>query len=211
ATDRGTTTAIVWLTRPDDTEDGLAYGTEDGYLCIWKRAGSDISESLKLLFTEIFCDRLTGGKDGQEVSGMAYDASTGQLAILMHPTVLKSVAISNHWPQGVAFGQTGVKGPKLWIFGREDSLIYVLSVEGKVLKTKTTGTIVGHAAMNTKEDTIILDDVSQGIALYKLLVTDRIKTFPVPHTERRSRNVAFHNGGSTIISGSNHGKVYVFN
>ena len=37
ATDRGITTAIVWLTRPDDTEDGLAYGTEDGYLCIWRR------------------------------------------------------------------------------------------------------------------------------------------------------------------------------
>jgi len=69
----------------------------------------------------------------------------------------------------------------------------------------------GHAAVNTNEDTIILDDVSQGVALYKLSVTDRIKTFPVPHTERRSRNVAFHDGGSTIISGSDHGKVYVFN
>lgn len=65
--------------------------------------------------------------------------------------------------------------------------------------------------MNTNEDTVILDDVSQGVALYKLSVTDRIKTFPVPHTERRSRNVAFHDGGSTIISGSDHRKVYVFN
>jgi len=43
ATDRGATTAIVWLTRPDDTEDGLAYGTEDGYFCIWKRGGSEVS------------------------------------------------------------------------------------------------------------------------------------------------------------------------
>lgn len=31
------TTAIVWFTKPDDVEDGLAYGTEDGYLCIWKK------------------------------------------------------------------------------------------------------------------------------------------------------------------------------
>ena len=69
----------------------------------------------------------------------------------------------------------------------------------------------GHAVVNTNEDAIILDDVSQGVALYKLSVTDRLKTFPVPHTERRSRNVAFHDGGSTIISGSDHGKVYIFN
>lgn len=46
ATDRGATTAIVWLTRPDDTEDGLAYGMEDGYLCVWKRAGNDVSRDL---------------------------------------------------------------------------------------------------------------------------------------------------------------------
>ena len=65
--------------------------------------------------------------------------------------------------------------------------------------------------MNIHEDAIIVDDISQGVALYKLSVTDRVKTFPVPHSERRSRNVAFHDGGSAIISGSDHGRVYIFN
>ncbi|KAJ3709437.1 hypothetical protein C8R42DRAFT_649379 [Lentinula raphanica] len=32
--DRGITTAIVWLTRPDNEDEGLAYGTEHGFLCI---------------------------------------------------------------------------------------------------------------------------------------------------------------------------------
>ena len=68
----------------------------------------------------------------------------------------------------------------------------------------------GHAAINTKEDTVIVNDVSQGIALYKLLGTERLKTFNVPHMERRSRNVAFHDGASTVICGSDHGKVYIF-
>lgn len=68
---------------------------------------------------------------------MAYDASSGQLAIvhraevvhrfiideLMLPMVLKSVAIAKHWPQAVAFGQTGVRGPELWSFGREDGVM----------------------------------------------------------------------------------------
>jgi hypothetical protein len=41
AGERGITTAIIWITRPDDTDDGLAYGTEDGYLCIWKRSRNE--------------------------------------------------------------------------------------------------------------------------------------------------------------------------
>ena len=65
---------------------------------------------------------------------MSYDAGSGQLAIThraevihrfiidgaMHPTPVKSVTISKHWPQAVAFGQTGIRGPEIWSFGRED-------------------------------------------------------------------------------------------
>lgn len=41
AGERGLTTALVWITKPDDTDDGLAFGTEDGYLCIWKRSRNE--------------------------------------------------------------------------------------------------------------------------------------------------------------------------
>ncbi|KAJ3990865.1 hypothetical protein F5050DRAFT_1716549 [Lentinula boryana] len=88
ALDRGITTAIVWLTRPNDEEEGLAYGTEHG-----------------------------GGVNGSEISAMAYDTNSGQLAVVhraeaihrfvvdvgMIPRVIKSVAIAKHWPQAVAF------------------------------------------------------------------------------------------------------------
>lgn len=57
---------------------------------------------------------------------------------------------------------------------------------------------------------MIIDDVSQGVALYKMSVTDRLKTFHVPCTQRRGRNVAFHDGGKTIVTGSDHGSVYLF-
>ncbi|KAF5344943.1 hypothetical protein D9757_014492 [Collybiopsis confluens] len=218
ASDRGITTAIVWLMRPDDEEEGLAYGTEHGYLCIWRRNKDGCG------FTEIFCDRLVGGADGAEVSGMAYDTSSGQLAVVhraeavhrflidigMIPRVIKSVTIAKHWPQAVAFGQVGVKGPELWSFGREDGVIHILNDEGRILRSKTTGMVIGHAVLNTKDDAVILDDVSQGVALMKLAGTERVKTFEVPHQERRSRNVAFQDGTSTIIVGSDHGNVYAF-
>ncbi|KAK7446672.1 hypothetical protein VKT23_014367 [Stygiomarasmius scandens] len=218
AGDRGTTTAISWITRPDDTDDGLAYGTEDGYLCIWKRCRGEDN------FTEVFCDRLNGGTLGQEISAMSYDASSSQLAIVhraevvhrftvdraMHPTAVKSVTISRHWPQAVAFGQTGIRGREIWSFGREDGEIHVLDDEGKILRTRPTGTVIGHAFISLKDDAVILDDVTQGVALYKLSTPDRVKTFAVPCDERRSRSVSFHDDGSKIVCGSDHGNIYIF-
>lgn len=41
AGERGITTAIVWITRPDDADEGVAYGTEDGYVCIWKKSRNE--------------------------------------------------------------------------------------------------------------------------------------------------------------------------
>ncbi|KAF5361343.1 hypothetical protein D9757_012333 [Collybiopsis confluens] len=70
--------------------------------------------------------------------------------------------------------------------------------------------VIGHAVLNTKDDTIILDDVCQGVALMKLAGTERVKTFEVPHRERRSRNVGFQDGTSTIVIGSDHGNIYAF-
>ncbi|KAJ3717358.1 hypothetical protein C8R42DRAFT_644612 [Lentinula raphanica] len=70
--------------------------------------------------------------------------------------------------------------------------------------------LIGHAILNTKDDALILDDVSEGVALFKMGGTERVKTFEVPHRECRSRNVAFLDGTSTIVSGSDHGAIYMF-
>ncbi|KAE9392347.1 hypothetical protein BT96DRAFT_830731 [Gymnopus androsaceus JB14] len=182
ASDQGYTMAIVWITKPNDAEKGIAFSTEDRYLCIWKRNGVN--------FTEVFSKRLTGGTEGQEISSMAYNPSSGHLGLyigsLLWPILVKLVAIPKHWPQAVGFGQSGVHRPELWTFRREDGVIHILNDNRQVLKSKDTSTVIGHASINMKEDAVILDDVSQGIALYKLLGTERLKTFSVPHSECRS-------------------------
>ncbi|KAJ3748378.1 hypothetical protein DFH05DRAFT_1390016, partial [Lentinula detonsa] len=176
---RGATTAIAWIICPDNAEEGLVFGTDDGYLSVWRQERADS-------FIEISCERLVGGPDGDEISKIAYDASSGQLGVIqrsesvhrfiidpsMRPIVVRSVKIPRHWPQAVTFGQTGVRGPELWSFGREDSVIHVLHDKGKVLKSRMTGSVIGHAAINVKEDTLIIDDVSQGVAVYKVSTTD---------------------------------------
>ncbi|KAJ8075373.1 hypothetical protein PM082_019711 [Marasmius tenuissimus] len=219
AGDRGITTAVVFITKRDGADDAIAFGTDDGYLCIWKR-GSDEKE-----FEEIFSSRLTGGQDGQEISAMAFDASSSQLAVVhrasvvhrffvdaaMIPHSMKSCGIPHHWPQAVAFGQTGVKGIEIWSFGREDGEIHIMDESGSIIKTWPTASVIGHAVLSVRDDTIVLDDITQGVALYKLTGRSRIKTFPVLiQKKHRSRNVAFHDGGSSVLSGSDHGIVYIF-
>jgi WD40 repeat protein len=68
----------------------------------------------------------------------------------------------------------------------------------------------GGAAISVKDDAYILDDTSQGVALYKLSGSERVKTFAIDTNEQQSRNVCFHDGGKAIVTGSEHGDVYVF-
>ena len=82
-----------------------------------------------------------GGSDGQEISAMAFDVNSSQLAVVhrasvvhrffvdtaMIPHTMKSVSKSAHWPQAVAFGQSGVNGIEIWSFGREDGEMLVVS------------------------------------------------------------------------------------
>ncbi|KAJ3859060.1 hypothetical protein EV359DRAFT_68492, partial [Lentinula novae-zelandiae] len=49
-----------------------------------------------------------------------------------------------------------------------------------------------------------------GVVLFKISGLERVRTFAVPSRERRSRNVAFHDNGNTLITGSDHGVIYVF-
>ncbi|KAF5370372.1 hypothetical protein D9758_006960 [Tetrapyrgos nigripes] len=150
AGDQGVTTALAWMIRPDDTDDGLAFGTDDGYLCIWHHSRKEQE------FTEVYCNHLEGGENGQEITAIAFDASSSQLAVihraeivhrfvvnpLMRLTTVKSTRIKNHWPQAVGFGQTAAHGPKIWSFGREDGEIHILDEGGKITVTKTTGVVI---------------------------------------------------------------------
>lgn len=144
--DRGATTALAWITRTNDSEDGLAFGTENGYLCVWRRSQNqevsfaEVQSSLLTLifqWVEVYCQRLTGGEDSQEIVAMSYDIGSAQIAVVhrsqvvhrflmngvMHPNPLSSKNIPKHWPQAVGFGQTSARGPEIWSFGREDGVM----------------------------------------------------------------------------------------
>ncbi|THV04118.1 hypothetical protein K435DRAFT_619163, partial [Dendrothele bispora CBS 962.96] len=182
--DRGFTTSIVWITLADNADDGLAYGTDEGYLCIWKRNKNESK------FSEVFCRRLLGEIEAQEISSIAYDSSSHQLIVghrsqvvhrflidgSMLPREIKSVSLEDHHPQALAFGHSGVNGVELWSFGRDDGQIHVVDERGSVLKTHRTGIVTGDAVINVKDDIFAVDDTAQGIALYQMSSCERIKT-----------------------------------
>lgn len=65
--------------------------------------------------------------------------------------------------------------------------------------------------MNARRNVFCLDDPDQGIALYKLDSGNRVRTYEVPvKKSMRPRQVAFAEDCSMIVSGSDHGMVYVF-
>ncbi|KAK7026728.1 hypothetical protein VNI00_015501 [Paramarasmius palmivorus] len=176
AADRGTTTSIVWATRPDSEEDVLIYGTQEGFICIWQ-----LDDTAKE-FVEIYCKALDAGPhDRREVTAIAFEATTCQLAIAhrsgsihrlalssnMIPTPLCSTIIPLFSPQAVAFGGKGEHGLDLVAFSRSSGEIYFLDEETNIKRTITTGTIIGDGVLNVNEDVFLIDDVIQGIAIYK--------------------------------------------
>ncbi|KAL0564690.1 hypothetical protein V5O48_017349 [Marasmius crinis-equi] len=218
--ERGPTTAMIWITNSDRSGDALAFGTADGFLCVWRRGG--VEED----FVEVYCNRLQGREDGQEITALAFDPASRQLAVAhragiihrfsidheMLPLIIRSIGIPRHSPQALLFYRLEgdcVPETEIWSFGREDGEIHILDPKGNIARSKTTGTIIGHVDAN--QDTMVLDDVSQGVALYRLPNLERVRTFLVPTTELRSRNVCFYDSGNTVLTGSDHGKVYIFN
>ncbi|KAF5336660.1 hypothetical protein D9758_016746 [Tetrapyrgos nigripes] len=140
AGDQGVTTALAWMIRPDDTDDGLAFGTERW---IFMHLASQPKGT-------------GGGENGQEITAIAFDVNSSQLAVvhraeivhrfivdpLMRLTTIKSTRIKNHWPQAVSFGQTAACGPEIWSFGREDGEIHILDEGGKITMTRTTSVVI---------------------------------------------------------------------
>lgn len=66
--------------------------------------------------------------------------------------------------------------------------------------------------MSWKRGVYCIDDPAEGVGLYRLGSDSRIRTFQIPiKRSMRPRKVAFVEECRRIVSGSDHGVVYVFN
>ncbi|KAF9062087.1 WD40-repeat-containing domain protein [Rhodocollybia butyracea] len=205
---RGATTAILFISRSDDPDEAIIYGTQTG----------------KLAFEESYTFSLAGAS---EITTLAFDAVAGHLGagnrsgniylfsldVDMNLKIRFSVMLQGVTPKSLAFSNKGdKKEPQLLLFSLYDGTLYTLNTtDGNVENTKVLVNQIGNAAVDVAKNVFCIDDPGQGIALYRFDGT-RLKNFPVKEEKPRPRprQVNFAEGFKLIVCGSDHGVVYVF-
>ncbi|KAK0431138.1 Quino protein amine dehydrogenase [Armillaria borealis] len=213
---RGDTTTMTWICGEDDANEVLIYGTLCGYIICWKQIKNMWD------FEELYCLHIGSAT---EITALDFDPPSHRLAlstrngtIQVHKvdTQMKlhghiSVIIQNCDPRAIYF-LPNRESRNMIMFGCHSGKIYLLQGnDGTMIETYDAGGIIGHATVNTAKDVFSIDDPSEGIALYRIVDGAKVKTLPVKTTKTLwLRQVAFTQDSKIVMSGSNHGIIYVF-
>ncbi|KAJ7770758.1 WD40-repeat-containing domain protein [Mycena metata] len=217
---RGATTALVWVKREDDLGEALFYGTLNGYLVCWRQAKQDELT----VFEETGCVRLA---KPAEITSLEFDAPSNRLVVChrgamvqafvldntMAFTPVFTLEVKNAMPQAVGFGQMHGDEREILVFTRDEGDIYVLRGKGEVSGERwRTGVQIGAIALDARKGVLCIDEPLTGANLFRLEDRTRVKTFPIVIVRegKKLRQVALLDECKTIVSGSDHGVVYVF-
>ncbi|KAJ7605666.1 WD40-repeat-containing domain protein [Mycena polygramma] len=232
---RGATTAIAWIKRDDDPGEVLSYGTQGGYLVCWRQATGvqdfeevsccrliHPSEITGLAFDPVSNRGAVCNKNG------VVQVHTLDTSMNMHP--LFSITMDTS-PKSIAFGAMRSSERDILVFGLYDGVVKVMRDSGAVVETWELGCYMcvkdvsfifyhydkrefrGNAAVDSRKGSMCVDDPSSGVNVHRLLDNgqSKVKSFPVPVMKsKRPRGVCYVNECSEIVSGSDHGLVYVF-
>ncbi|KAK7451278.1 hypothetical protein VKT23_012618 [Stygiomarasmius scandens] len=212
---RGGTSAVLWLRHEDVIEEGLIYGTKAGFLVFCRQTDQKTfeevhafplafpSEITSLVYDEI-SNRLAVANQEGTVALFAVDPAS------MIPTELWTVRPENSLPKSLAF----TSQRDVLVFGVHDAIYTLDSSSGNPTETAPFihGITIGNVACNTIKNVFCVDTVPS-CALYRLDNIARIKVFDVPQTKPSQnwpKQVAFAESCRFVVSGSDHGLVYVF-
>ncbi|KAK7059459.1 WD40-repeat-containing domain protein [Favolaschia claudopus] len=209
----GATTAMVWVKREDNMTLALVYGTQNSQLVCWQGFKRGVWPLIK----------------SAEIAGLAFDASSNRLAVCHRGgviqlwTVADSMALKFVWsqefknyvPRAVAFSQLEGDERSVLVFPLYGGYIHTLKADkGTVADSPWhISTNIGDVAVNAQKGLVCVDEPSSGANLYALSEPHVRTTFPVnttPGKKRRLRQVALDKDCTTIVSGSDHGVVHVF-
>ncbi|KAJ7668580.1 hypothetical protein DFH06DRAFT_1321821 [Mycena polygramma] len=89
----------------------------------------------------------------------------------------------------------------------------ILRGSGAVAESWDLGSYIGNAVVDSRKKSMCIDDPSSGVNVHRLEDNgqSKVKSFPIPVKKKmRPRGVCYVNQCSEIVSGSDHGVVYVF-
>ncbi|KAJ7724684.1 WD40-repeat-containing domain protein [Mycena olivaceomarginata] len=182
---RGATVVVIWARQADEAQDVLYAGTQNGYFFCWRQKDG--------VFEETFVIQMP---DPGEITAMAFDSTNNRLCLCSRNDMVQSWTISKDpltgkWmPINIFSRRFPRLSPQAITFAAFDNS---QDRDIIVLGFHNSGPI-GDAAFNWKEDQM------------------KSKTYEIDRTRKnaRPRNVRFGDDGSTLICGSDHGCVYVF-
>ncbi|KAJ6579703.1 WD40-repeat-containing domain protein [Mycena vulgaris] len=207
---QGMTTALTWANRADEPGDILFFGTIKGYM-----GQPD--------FNETWCQRI--GSDASEITGLAFVPLSNRLGLsnwnadiqlwaltASVPAKIYSIKINGCIPKSIQFGVMRGNQRELLVFGYHDGKMRVCVLKSSILTTSHLYLVVpcGDSCIDESRTTVCIDDLDFGAVPYRLNDHCRLKTFHVPDDSKRPRQVRFIDDSRTIVMGSDHGTVYVF-
>ncbi|KAJ7027822.1 WD40-repeat-containing domain protein [Mycena alexandri] len=220
---RGATVVVIWARQTDEAHDVLYAGTQNRYFYCWRQKEGIFEETFAIQTPDI-----------AEVTAMALDSTNNRLCLCTRNDFVQSWAISKD-PVSGTWMPTNIFSRKLTNFApqaitfaafdnSQDRDIIVLgfhnsgpvyTIRGKTGETASAwlvGAQIGDAAFYWKDGVFCVDDPQSGPALFRLSDQVKSKMYHVDHerTSGRPRKVCFGEQGTTVICGSDHGCVYVF-
>ncbi|KAK6966511.1 hypothetical protein R3P38DRAFT_3299772 [Favolaschia claudopus] len=207
----GATTAMVWVKREDNMTLALVYGTQNSQLVCWqgfKRGG-------KLVFEEVF---ITGPLIKSAEITVCHRGGVIQLWTVEDSMALKFVwsqEFKNYVPRAVAFSQLEGDERSVLVFPLYGGYIHTLKAnKGTVADSPWhISTNIGDVAVNAQKGLVCVDEPPLEPISTRCRNPTSGATFPVnttPGKKRRLRQVALDKDCTTIVSGSDHGVVHVF-
>ncbi|KAJ7753070.1 WD40-repeat-containing domain protein [Mycena maculata] len=221
---RGATVSLLWVRQMDEPHDVLYSGTQNRYFFAWRQVDETFEETLAIQIVH-----------PSEITGLGFDTTKNRLCICSHNDIVQSWTIlkdpltgkwtaqnifSHRYPnlslQAIMFAAfDNTKDRDIMVFGlHNNGSIYTLRGKtGEIASEWSVGANIGDATVNWREGILCLDDPAAGPTLFCLTDQTKARVFEIPHErkyEMRPRQVSFAESSLAIISGSDHGVVYVF-
>ncbi|KAJ7027146.1 WD40-repeat-containing domain protein [Mycena alexandri] len=186
-------------------------------------------------FEEFFCEQLARPA---EITGLAFDSLSNRLAVCNRDGVVQIHAVDssmnlrslyvkqipNSSPRAIAFGaMQGVErdvlvfnlySGQIEIVGKWNVGAYMWVKEISIVLSKKLTACSADASIDASKSSMCLADPIYGVSVHHLEDDGlrKVKSFKVPATKKRTRvrKVSFANQFREIVSGSDHGLIYVF-
>ncbi|KAJ6619568.1 WD40-repeat-containing domain protein [Mycena sp. CBHHK59/15] len=219
----GATLVVIWARRADEPHDVLYAGTQNSYFYCWRQQDG--------MFEETFVIQMS---DPGEITAMAFDSTNNRLCLFSRNDVVQSWAISkdpltSKWmptnifsrrfprlaPQAVTFAAFDNSQDRDIIvlgFHNNGPIYTIRGKTGETASDWSVGARIGGATFNWRDGVFCLDDPTSGPTLFRISDQIKVKAYEIERKRKngRPRNVRFGEHGSTIVCGSDHGCVYVF-